>query len=1096
MAIQELQASARAGKLIIVCGAGTSAGLASTARAAPSWPTLIQSGLEYGKGRSLISAVQVDRWSQACQSDDLDDLLGAAQFVCRKLGGRTSDLYARWLASEFEHLSPDGGPMVDAIYALASKDIPLCTLNYDTLLESVTGLPTVAMADPRAVMGWGRREINGILHLHGVWTSPETCVMGISDYDSASTDEFRGNLQRALASFQRLLFVGCGQTLSDPNFSALISWMKRTIGAASLQHYALVRDSEVTPFNAQPQNHGFVEAIGYGTDFANLPSYLSTLASGGGRSAKKPGTATDALVIDSYRQFIIKDCGRMTIEGVAADTETAKQKFDIEQLFVPLKVNAVQPDIAATDPDREIKLKKWQEKHKDPVPFGAALKGNRKIALLALPGGGKTLLLKRLAVAYADKDRREVTNDQLPPLDVLPLLIRCREWRDHIRLPIPGMIKRIGEITGRPELDGLFDAIVGRLTNGRILLLVDGLDEIHNDADRTIFVEHLESFLSEYPRIRLIVTSREAGFSLVAPNITRFCTKWRVSALDDDAIKLLCSYWHQLMSGESRESIEDAENVSEAIINSDALKRLAENPLLLTMLLVVKHGYGRLPPDRVSLYERAVEVLLDTWNIKGHEALSPREAVPQLAYIAFRMMKEGKQTVTEKQLLRIVEDCRAKVPLVNLYAKDTPSQFLKRVELRSSLLLEGGRVSEGGKVVPFYQFRHLTFQEYLAAVAAVEGHYDDYEQGASPLVPLAQTILSDEWKEIIPMAAVLAKKQADPLIRALVEDAKTIESSYIAAARSRPEEIDDLNYKIPTSVSRLSYCLAEEAEFSKISLPDTIRLVATFAHGCSGPESWSTIATGPFGEAITSESWRLYRDKVLPIAFVRKTWLRNTACSFQAFRVSLDGRVTDEFVEQLRVELRSDDEERIGLAAATVCGLMWLYTSIPAKSLLPLLPSFERALTVERSEVYELVAWAIGFFHVRFPSDRPEPVRISDSSLDIIISNWSERYEPAFASIDEFTLAKALRRPRDSWRPNLDEGALTRVRAEITKKKRDDRGAAMTHRFDAAVLLAFHHRDLLEEVGLAEIQKARPKSHRTTVVMHFVKNQLAAEAGG
>ena len=62
-----------------------------------------------------------------------------------------------------------------------------------------------------------------------------------------------------------------------------------------------------------------------------------------------------------------------------------------------------------------------------------------------------------------------------------------------------------------------------------MLLLVDGLDEIHDDALRATFVANLEAFLDKYKRIYLVVTSREAGFSLVAPTLTRFCSRWRIA---------------------------------------------------------------------------------------------------------------------------------------------------------------------------------------------------------------------------------------------------------------------------------------------------------------------------------------------------------------------------------------------------------------------------------------------------------------------------------------------------------------------------------------------------------------------------------------
>jgi len=67
-------------------------------------------------------------------------------------------------------------------------------------------------------------------------------------------------------------------------------------------------------------------------------------------------------------------------------------------------------------------------------------------------------------------------------------------------------------------------------------LLIDGLDEIHDDADRTIFVENLEGFLADHPRIRLVVSSREAGFALVAPCLTRFCERWRIAPLSEQRL--------------------------------------------------------------------------------------------------------------------------------------------------------------------------------------------------------------------------------------------------------------------------------------------------------------------------------------------------------------------------------------------------------------------------------------------------------------------------------------------------------------------------------------------------------------------------------
>ena len=652
--LSDIKGSAEKGKLVLVLGAGTSMALASKATPAVNWPSLIDHAFLFAKEKGRVDQLQYERWTASIHSDDLDELLSAADFVSRKLGGNSDTLYARWLEQEFSRLKAGVGPMRKALRAVAKSRIPISTLNYDTLVEDVTKLPTIHMDEPQRVLDWIRQDGSGILHLHGTWEVPKSCIFGASDYQQATSEEFRKNLQRSLSTFNRLLFVGCGGTINDPNFSALIKWMRDVLGPAGLQHAALVHDDEVELRHQDLLWQGFIEPIGYGGEYDDLPKFLmkEIVPATNSKPIKSGKSAlSDSPVIGRYKKYLIKDCGQMTIEGIRADADTAKQKFDIESLFVPLSVASVAPDLLPNDPHRERKIKKWQEENPDAIPFGVALAKHNRLALLALPGGGKTLLLKRLAVAYADAGRRSATDDKLPQLDLLPILVRCREWRDHIKLPIRTLIEKIGEITGQSDLDGLYQASHNRFKSGKILLLVDGLDEIHNDADRTIFVDNLESFLKEFPKIRLVVTSREAGFALIAPNLMRFCDRWRIAPLSKDAICLLCTYWQKLMGGSSKETDEEVDIVVSTILGNHALTGLAENPLLLTMLLVVKHGHGRLPPDRVSLYDRAVDVLLDTWNIKGHDALNPREAVPQLAYIAFKLTQRGQQTATERDLL-------------------------------------------------------------------------------------------------------------------------------------------------------------------------------------------------------------------------------------------------------------------------------------------------------------------------------------------------------------------------------------------------------------------------------------------------------------
>ena len=924
-ALSQIKQSASERRLVVVIGTGVSLALTNGKRPNLSWKGLIGNGFEFAETKGKIQSAQRKAWEGQLNSADVDDLLGAAEFMSRKLGSPNGELYARWLENEFKNVSPEHRGMINAIVALQATDIPICTLNYDRLLEDVTGLASISMSETNRVAAWMRREEKGVLHLHGVWDQPNSCVLGIRDYETTLSDDVRDLIQRALSSFGRLLFIGCGDTFSDPNFSALIDWLRKNLKAAAPQHYALVRSADVARRHADTSWQGFVDPIGYGENVGDLSGFLlntfpkkAPAKTSRGTRALKTKDSAENKFLQEYRSFLIRDCGQMTIEGLGADMDTAQRKFDLEKLFVPLSLVPARPDISENDPDRELKLSQWLETNRGSVTFGKVFAKKKHLALLALPGGGKSLLLKRIAVAYADNDRRLSSNDELPDLKLTPILIRCREWKDYITRPIATILQSMDSITGQRSLAGFGDQIIPSLKKGNILLLVDGLDEIHSDADRTTFVENLEKFLGLYKRTRTVITSREAGFGLIAPSVARFCSRYQIAPLGDEAIRALCRHWFTLMSVDGGTPAQDAGDLSDRLLSTPSLRRLAENPLLLTMLLVVQKGAGKLPPDRVSLYNRAVEVLLDTWNIRGHAPLNSKEAVPQLACVAFELMRRGQQTATERDLLQLLELARESLPQIRRYASDAPDKFLKRVELRSSLLVEAGHQLEDGRTVPFYQFRHLTFQEHLAAVAAAEGDFIGYKKGDTVLTPLADVLAAEEWKEVVPIAAVLAKKQAEPLISALVTEGQKLR--VLLEAGESFEGQKEWSRSLPAPIARLVECLVEEADAAPETISVALQLIALFAKSCSAPENWAKLVQGPYGRELLHQTDRIYRTMTWP----RASWVRNTYGCLLALRHPMSHWHSEEGQNWLLESLRTSDRDTVTEALLIVGGYYWL----------------------------------------------------------------------------------------------------------------------------------------------------------------------------
>ncbi len=638
----------------------------------------------------------------------------------------------------------------------------------------------------------------------------------------------------------------------------------------------------------------------------------------------------------------------------------------------------------------------------------------------------------------------------------MPVLIRCREWRDYITLPIATMLRKLPDISGQSVLEGVGTALISQFSKGNVLLLVDGLDEIHDDGERTIFAENLRNFIDQYPKTKLVITSREAGFSLVAPFLASYCEQWRVAPLNPQTIKILCNYWHQLMVGQSPEAISDAERLGEVLVSNQSLKRLAENPLLLTMLLVVKHGAGRLPPDRVSLYSRAVEVLLDTWNIKGHEALNTKEAIPQLSYVAFELMKAGKQTATETELLNLLEQARENVPQIKRYAKDTPYEFLKRVELRSSLLLEAGHQVENGRAVPFYQFRHLTFQEYLTALAIVDGNYNGYDS-KSPMKPLNSYLDSEEWKEIVPMSAVLAGKQGDIILRVLVQKGKALKRK-VDLGHNFKEKAKWISFPrlLPNVIGRLVQSLIEEAQAEPETLTEALNLVAYFSRGCEAALDWRALCSGPYSDELIKQAWILYEPMNLPF----ETWIRNSYASFAVYRKQSSYWFSDDGYNEISELLSSSSDEKKCLGLMICAGINWamsLPSNLVNEIISKVFPRVEQLVLDKNKAISNVALWVWGLRCNSSDFNYTPPLNILDEILKGLLSACGK----IPFDIYSFSMGACFGLKRDYWSPVLNQEEIDLLRScydgliENSYEK---------HRMGGAiVVVAFHSKSILTD---------------------------------
>jgi hypothetical protein len=547
--------------------------------------------------------------------------------------------------------------------------------------------------------------------------------------------------------------------------------------------------------------------------------------------------AQEQNALASYYAWLKRECGFIQLDGLPLDGEFNKS-LELEKLFVPLRVTHFPHKTRDTNASYS-----HQESGEDDglYTIGERLATKKHLAVLASPGSGKSTLLKRLATAYAFPHKREAIEDELPNEDWLPLLLRCRTVRGRTHKSILKLLERLPKQLNMPgkEVDGFRRVLRTALHNGKVLLLVDGLDEIWEESERKEFAYNLRTFIGAYPQVHMVVTSREAGFRLVGGIIADFCQQTWLAPLEIEDIMSLCEHWHVQVYGDSPDTRVEIDKTIEAIIENNSIKALAENPLLLTTLLVVKRSVGEMPTNRAALYAATVQMLVRTWNIEGFNALNERETFAQLCYVACAMMESGEEQISKSHLLELLQDARRVLAAELHNTKLSPEDFLIQVEHRSSLLMMTGHAQVQGELEPVYEFRHLTFQEFLAARGYVRRLHARRKDGLSLTQLLKPHFAKSSWQEVIALAAVLAEVDAEPLVECLIDLCEQI-----------PADSADLFMEDYQRAHVLGQCVLDEVTIDPAIMRSALKQLARLSDDDDLVQMLHAIRQGPTGPVL------------------------------------------------------------------------------------------------------------------------------------------------------------------------------------------------------------------------------------------------------
>ena len=275
--------------LVVVAGAGVSLQSVADSSAfsdVAGWPGLLRHGVEHCLKRQLIASDEAEIVKQQInigqKPGKADYLIAAAQRIHDCLGDSSRSRYM-WLEDSIGQLKVTNPRLIRAIQGLGGL---ITTLNYDDLVEQVTQWKPIELhhhAEVTRCIRDRRKEV--VIHLHGFWRNPESIVLDRLSYEKIKSDGEARDRMRTFARDYTMLFVGCGNTFSDPNFQTLLSWAKDALKEAKFQHYILCRQADEPELLSTLTSDAFLTSLVYGENFEDLSPFLEALGDESGTSS-------------------------------------------------------------------------------------------------------------------------------------------------------------------------------------------------------------------------------------------------------------------------------------------------------------------------------------------------------------------------------------------------------------------------------------------------------------------------------------------------------------------------------------------------------------------------------------------------------------------------------------------------------------------------------------------------------------------------------------------------------------------------------------------------------------------------------------------
>ena len=368
------------------------------------------------------------------------------------------------------------------------------------------------------------------------------------------------------------------------------------------------------------------------------------------------------------------------------------------------------------------------------------------IVVLGDPGSGKSCFVRAQVMAYCEPPAGD---DSDWYGQHVPIFLPLAEYSDMIAEGKPLLEHCVAHAQSQ-QLDLNSQQLDILLSRGLVALFLDGLDEIGSIAARQQVVAQVGQLLRDHaPKgNRFVLTSRPAAIRDL--DLPPGLTNLSLQGLTDDEIRLLATRLIQSRHAPGTHLPEQDRKIIESILRDceakPGIRRLARNPLLLTLVVFIYENSGSFAAKRHLIYSQAVKTLV---SVRHRDIVRARLAEADLRTRLGRLavaifQRQMNPLPTRGDVATFLE---SQLPLT----QSALGEFVQDVAEMTGLLMVHPRGSDKQK--DLISFMHHSFLEYYTALGLIEEDRRIEEAFVYALTP--------RWSEIVTLMFGILGEQTD-----------------------------------------------------------------------------------------------------------------------------------------------------------------------------------------------------------------------------------------------------------------------------------------------------------------------------------------------